>query len=370
MKFTCNREELDKQLQYVSRVVTIRSTLPILSNLLLETDGSFLRISATDLELAIATRVEAQVEQEGSFTVPAKLFQDFIHQNPDSEVEFHLQSHEMICRSQQVEARIPGIDAEEYPALPSVEEKARLSVPSAGFIDALRQVVIACAQDQGRPILTGVYCAIDSEGVILAATDSFRLVERRLSATTVADTVTMIIPFRTVQELIRISTQMGGHEDIEMSLSEQQVVLRLGGVELYSRLLTGTFVKYQSIIPHEFMAEITVSASDFTQALRLAAIFSQAGISNIILEVQEDGSLHMSSYGSQRGGAKHALKTSIEAGYQPIKAAFNAKFLLDAVGATGVDEIQLKLSGPTSALVIATEDASYTQLVMPIRLDS
>jgi len=368
MKFSCKREELDRQLQYVSRVVTVRSTLPILSNLLLETDGGFLRISATDLELAIATQVEAVITQEGSFTVPAKLFQDFIHQNPDEEVSFHLQSHELVCTSQQVEAKIPGIDAEEYPALPTVEEQAKISVPTTKFIDALRQVVIACAQDQGRPVLTGVSCSIDSDGVILAATDSFRLVERKLPGVAIATPVTILIPFRTIQELIRIVTQMGGSQDIEMSLSDQQVVIRIGGVELYSRLLTGKFPKYQTLIPHEFMVNLTVPAAEFTQALRLATIFSTAGISNVALEISEEGVLQLSSYGSQRGAATHRLQATVEPGYKPLKAAFNARFLLDAVGATGEEIVGLKFSGPLSPLVVATGDDSYVQIVMPIRL--
>jgi DNA polymerase-3 subunit beta len=117
------------------------------------------------------------------------------------------------------------------------------------------------------------------------------------------------------------------------------------------------------------MVDLSVPSSEFTQALRLASIFSQAGISNVILEVLDDGMLHMSSHGSQRGAAKHTLKVNIEPGYSPIRAAFNSKFLLDAVGAANSETIHLKMSGPTSALVVATEDPTYTQLVMPIRLD-
>lgn len=370
MKFNCTREELDQQLQYVSRVVTIRSTLPILSNLLLETDGQKVRISATDLELAIATQVNATIEQEGSFTVPAKLFQEFIHQNPDSEVRFHLQSHEMVCSSTQVEAKIPGIDADEYPTLPTVEEKAKIIVPTAPFVAALRQVVIACAQDQGRPVLTGVSCTIDQEGIILAATDSFRLVERRISGVAIADTVSMLIPFRTVQELIRIVSQMGEEGSLEISLSDQQVVFRLGGVELYSRLLTGSLPKYQALIPHDFAAIVRVKSSELMQALRLATIFAQAGIANVAMEVRDDGILQISSHGSQRGAAVHKLTVETESGYKAIKAAFNARFLIDAVQATGAENVDLKFSTPTKPLIIATEDSNYLQLVMPIRIDN
>ncbi len=369
MKFTCNREALDKQLQYVSRVVTIRHTLPILSNLLLETDEGKISISGTDLELAIATHVAADIEQQGSFTVPAKLFQDFVHQNPDSEITFSLESNELICRSEQVEARIPGIDADEYPALPNIEEKNRIILDTKVFTDALKQTVIACATDPGRPVLTGVLCSLDPEGLVLAATDSFRLVERRLPAVTVPTAATILIPMRTVQELIRIIGQVGEQESLTLTMSDQQAVFHVAGVELYSRLLTGTFPKYQAIIPQNFVATVPVMTGEFMQSLRLTSIFSQAGISNVMLEVQVDGSLTMSSYGTQRGGAKNTVAAKAQTGFSPLRCALNAKFLLDACGATGAEQVNLKFSGPTSPLVIETEDTNYLQLVMPIRVD-
>ncbi len=370
MKFTCTRELLDRQLQYVSRVVTMRSTVPILSNLLLETDGSTLRISGTDLELAMATVVEAQVEQEGSFTVPAKLFQEFVHQNPDKEITFHLRSHELVCTSAKVEATIPGIDAEEYPALPQVKETSQVSMAAGPLVAALKQVVIACAQDPGRPVLTGVYCLLEKEGTVLAATDSFRLVERRLAGVPVAEKVEMLIPMRTVQELIRIVGQLGIEDEIVFSISEQQLVLRLKDVELYSRLLSGIFPKYQAIVPQSFMATGELASSDYLQALRLAGIFSQSGIANVVMEITEEGILKMSSHGSQKGAASHTLPITLEEGFKPHRVALNTRFLQDAVSAAGAERITLKFSGPTSPLVISTGDSDYLQLVMPIRLDS
>lgn len=371
MKFSCNREELDRQLQYVSRVVTPRSTLPVLSNLLLETDGDKVRISATDLELAIATHVTATIEQEGSFTVPAKLFQDFIHQNPDTEVSFSLQSHELHATSSQVNAQIPGIEAEEYPPLPTMQEKGAVSLAGQEFVAALKQVVIACAQDQGRPVLTGVLCHLSKEQVTLAATDSFRLVERQVPGLPVAEHATILIPQRTIQELIRVVSQMGeGEQEIQLSLSDQQIVIRLNNVEIYSRLLTGSFPKYQNIIPQSYVAEITVESHDITQALRLSTIFGQAGIANVVMEVTEDGALTLQSHGNHRGAAKHTLRGEVGVDCKPIKAAFNTRYLLDAIGATGADQVTLKFSGQTSPLVVSTGSEEYLQLVMPIRLDS
>ncbi len=370
MKFTCSKEELDRQLQHVSRIVTIRQSLPILSNLLLETDGAFIRISGTDMELAVTTRVAAEVEQEGVFTVPAKIFQDFVHQNPDGELTFKLEGVELVCSSAKVQARIGGIDPEEYPELPKVPEEQRLAIPSEAFIDALKKVVIAAATDAARPVLTGVFMRAENDLLTIAATDSFRLAERVISSVPTPTAQELLIPARTVQELIRITAQLPEGTDIEILLGENQIVFRLGGIELYSRLLTGKFPQYRSLIPPAFVAEADVATSEFIQSLRLATIFSQSGVANVLLELDAEGVFTVSSYGSQKGSAKHTLYAVLKEGSEPIRAAFNTRFLLDAVGATGTDFVKLKFSGTTSPFILTTDDPQYFQLVMPIRLDS
>ena len=155
-----------------------------------------------------------------------------------------------------------------------------------------------------------------------------------------------------------------------MEIGDQQLLCRIGDIELYSRLLTGNFPKYKGIIPTTAVAVADITTAEFVQALRLSYVFGQSGITNVLMEVSEEGELSISTYGSQRGNTRNTLYAVVEEGFTPIKVPFNAKFLLDACQATGADHLQLRFSGVTSALLVTTEEPDYIQLVMPIRLDS
>lgn len=369
MEFSCSKDVFDKQLQYVSRVVTVRPGMPVLSHILLETDKNILRMSATDLEIAITTHIPAEISQEGTFTVPAKLFQEFIHQNPDERISFSLESNELVCTSTKVTARIPGLDPDEYPALPLVKPGASYRLPFQDLIQAFRQVVVACAHDSARPILTGVYIKMENEHLTCAATDSFRLGEKKVTLSVpTGDAKELILPSRTVQELIRIGATLPDVQEIEVELDDQQALFRIDSVELYSRLLIGSFPNYHAIIPKQTEVKAEVMTSELVQSLRLLNVFSQSGIANVLFEITEAGEMNVSNYGSGRGTTVHTLYAVIEPGFVPLKVAFNAKFLLDACGVVQADHLDLLFSGSTKPLVIESEDPTHFQLVMPIRL--
>lgn len=369
MKFSCSREILDKQLGNLSRIVTSRHAVPVLAHILIETDGKIVRLSGTDLELAATTYLPATVEQEGTFTVPARLFTEFVHQNPDNELTFYLESYELVCKGERVTARITGLDADEFPPLPKVEGGKRVMLPAADFVAAVKQVVIACANDVSRPVLTGVLLTLAGETATLVATDSFRLVERTIPILPVVEALTVIIPGRSLQEVVRIAGNTPNLQDIEVELGESGAIFRITEVELYSRLLTGSFPKYQAIIPTKFAAEADVTTAELVQALRLTATFGQSGVSNVLIEVDGEGSLSLASYGTKSGSTKHTIYAVLEEGANPLKAAFNARFLLDACSAAGSPHVRLQLSGQDTPLLISIGDLNYTQLVMPIRLD-
>jgi DNA polymerase-3 subunit beta len=369
MKFNCARDALDTHLQHLSRIVTVRHSLPVLSHILLETDGNLLRLSGTDLEVAVTTHLPAQVEQEGTFTVPARLFTEFVHQNPDSELSFTLESYELVCKGEKVTARISGLDADEFPPLPKLEQGKKITLPAPEFIAAVKQVSIACANDTSRPVLTGVLLVLSEEMATIAATDSFRLAERHLPIIPVGEFLTLIIPNRSLQEVLRITGSVTV-TDLELEIAENGILFRIGDIELYSRLITGNFPKYQAIIPTKFQAEADVTTAELVQALRLMSTFSQAGVANVLLEIAEDGTLALSSHGSKGGSSRNSIYAVLEEGFIPLRVAFNVRFLLDACAAAGSPHLRLRFSGQDTPLVLSTGDPNYLQLVMPIRLNA
>jgi DNA polymerase III subunit beta len=367
MQFTCSQPILDRHLQAITRIVSSRTSVPVLANILIETDKDVVRFSTTDLELAMTTQVAAVVEQEGTFTVPARIFADFVHQNPDQELHLHREGYELVVQSKSVDVRIGGMDAEEYPPLPRVEDGTRVHLPAQDFVDGLKKVMGACAQDYSRPVLSGICMQFEDELLTLAATDSFRLAECTVAIPLIQKSLSILLPSRTAQEIVRlVGTEKG---DFELIVGELQVLCKVGDVHVYSRLLSGSFPKYKAIIPTTVVAKMHMATQDCITALRLCQVFSQAGITNVTLDVQGDGVVTLSTYGSAKGSTKHTLLAHCDAGFTAIKNSFNARFLLDACATINSDTLTFTLSGTRSAMLVTSPDSSHLQLVMPIRQD-
>ncbi len=369
MHFSLQRDELDRMLAHVARVVTVRHSLPVLGNVLIETDAKAVRLSGTDLEIAASAQVAAEVLQEGAFTVPAKVLQEFVHQVTDRNLTVKREGQELVIIGESAEGRIVGLEATEYPSLPEVPDEQRVVLPGTDLATALKQVVLACAADSARPVLTSVLFRFTKGQLTLVATDSFRLTERTLALAEQNLEIDILVPHRTVQEMLRILGNEGDGQ-VSATIGAQQVIVTVGGVELTSRLIVGQFPAYQRIIPDSFVAELDVAVAELQQALRLTSIFSHAGVSNVLFQIGEEGSLTLQSHGSTRGRSQHAVHVVPQPGLQALIVAFNTRFVLDALSVASDGFVRLRFAGATKPLVVATEDTSLVQLVMPIRLDT
>ena len=288
MKISCTQNKLNKGLSIVSRIVGSRTTLPVLSNIHLEAKGGQLKLSATDLEIGVTTSIGAKIDTEGATTVPARLISEFVAANGDESIDMESKDTTLHLKSQRYEANIKGIDPAEFPVIPDITNDPLVSLKSSVLIKAISEVIIACATDDTRPVLSGVYFKF-SEGILyMVATDSYRLAEKKIDLAGVKIEKEFIVPARTMQEILRISSAAENLENISISATDNQVSFAIGDTQIVSRLIEGAFPNYKQIIPTSFKSKAVISLPELVSAVKMAALFARQGANNIKMKLTAD----------------------------------------------------------------------------------
>ena len=371
MKLSATQKNLAKGLSLVARAVGNAATLPVLANILLETEKGRLRISATDLEIGVITWVGATVEADGSITVPARTLVEFVNNNSDETISFKTDNEKFVALSESFKAEIPGISATEYPSIPSIEKGTSFSLSKDEFLTALSSVVVATAVDEARPALAGVYLKGKGNTINVAATDSFRLAEYMLETDDLSGELEIIIPSRAIHEAVRIMSAED-IDKIQFVASNNQAQITVGDSTIVTRLIEATFPEYTKVIPTDFVSEVVVNTSNIANALRMASIFTTNQANNAHIKI-EDQNVRLSSVASQYGQEVSALDAEVmhKTADKNLDIAFNTRYLLDSVNATNGNKIIIKFAGPTSPAVVANPDIpNYQHIVMPIRVSS
>lgn len=373
MKVTCVQENLSKGLQIVGRAVAQRSPLPITSNILLETEGDRLKLAATNLEIAITTWVEAtSIEKAGKVTLPARLLIEFINALPNESVSLSVKSgHSCHIDAGRFEADIRGMDAEDFPRIPSATEQPTAHVDSALLKEMIEQVAFAAAADDTRPVLTGVQCIFSDTDLTLAAADSFRLAIRtgQLSEDATGD-FSIIIPARTLTELGKILPDEPEDVAITVTPNRSQVVFQTSDLHVVSRLIEGAFPNVKQLVPTKFQTQVQVNTGEFLKAARVASFFSRDNSNMILLDftpsADGESAAMMVTGSAAEVGENHAELDAVVEGEQ-LHVAFNSRYISDALSAISSQQVGFELTGPTSAAVIKPVDSEqYTHIVMPI----
>lgn len=373
MWITCLQENLAQGLSIVGRAVPARATLPVTQNVLLETDQSRLKLTATNLEVAISTWIGAQVESEGAVTVPARLLTEFVSSLPNEKIEIDLvdapKGIKLTCA--RFTASINGTDAEEFPPIPKVDSGVTAKIPAAALRASIERVVLAAAKDDSRPVLTGVKIELSGDTITLAAADGFRLgVDIGKLSEPIDGDVGFIVPARTMSEIQRLIGDQD--EDVEITIAESatQVLFKLSNAEIVSQLVQGSFPDYEKLIPATSGTEATVSHQDFLQAARAASIFARdgSGIIRLFVSPGENGSpghIKITSKAEEIGDNEGIIDGQVEG--DEAKVAFDARFLLDVLGVLPAGDITLSTSTPSSPGVIRAKSLEgYTHVVMPM----
>jgi len=373
MKLTCLQENLNRGLSIVGRAVATRTTLPITNNVLLVAEEGRLKLVATNLEMAISCWIGAKIEEEGSITVPARLLTEFVSSLPADTISVSLspQTKTLGLKCARFEARISGVDAKEFPPIPSVDDGVTTEVEVEALRQAINQVVFAAATEESRPVLTGVCTQFEGNTLTLAAADGFRLAVYKMPVKNkIAQKTEVIIPARTLSEINRLMTDQEETVKITLNPNKSQVLFRLKSTELVSQLVQGTFPNYSQLIPKSHNTRVMVNVADFLRATKTASIFARDGSGIVRLVVAPGneagpGKLAVSARSEEIGDDVGEIDATVEG--TDSKIAFNGKYLMDVLGVLKESQVALETTNPSSpGLIRPVGSENYTHVVMPM----
>jgi DNA polymerase-3 subunit beta len=373
MKITCLQEHLAKGLGIVGRAVATRTTLPITQNVLLASDEGRLKLAATNLEIALSCWIGGQIDDEGSITVPSRLLTDFVNSLPSDKIEMSLASRsrqlKLSCARNQ--ATIGGMDADDFPPIPSVQDGGSVQLDPGALHAAITQVAFAAASDDSRPVLTGVHALMDGDELTLAAADGFRLSVHHLKlAKAVGERVEVIVPARALLELNRLLPEESDPVEMTLNATRTQALFRLKNVELVAQLIQGTFPNYSQLIPDSSTSKAVVDAGEFLRETRIASIFARDGSGIVRLQTApgEDtkpGSMVISARAEEIGDNQGEIDAAVDG--EPSKIAFNGRYLQDVLQVLEGGRVSLETSGPSQQGVLRpVGDDTFVHVIMPM----
>jgi len=368
MKITCTQENLQKGLSVVNHLAGKNTTLPILNNVLFRVEDGIIELSTTNLEVGVKCQVRGKIEQEGSFTVQARLLSDYVNLLPHEAVNLELKDKEIHVSCQSYDTTIKGMSAEDFPLIANIKPKGNVDIPIGVFRDGLSKVIFAVALDETRPEISGVYFNFDDKGLTMAATDSFRLAERKIPLKGEKSyDEHFIVPFRTLQELNRILGDANEVEKMTIAWSDNQVSFTFEGIELISRLIEGQYPDYKQIIPTNFKTEIVISSKDCQQLVKSASLFCRAGINDVYFTIDADKNLlEVKAANSQLGENKGTIQA--DASGENNEIVFNYRYVLDGLQNIHADQIRIKLIDKHNpGLFLPEGEKGYTYIIMPIK---
>ncbi len=373
MKLICLQENLKQGLNITERIIGRNLTLPILNNILLSIDNNKLKISSTNLEIGINTWISGKIEKKGSITVPAKIISDFVNNLPNKKIELKVKNNQLSLKCEKLKAILNGLPSGDYPIIPKIKDEPIIKIKGSILRNNLSQVVEMASISESRPEISGIFIDFSNNSLKLVATDSFRLAEKITNLNQkIKKEQSVIIPQRTIQELIRILGEKDLNEkdqdqDIEIILSSNQILFNLENTQLISRIIEGQYPNYQQIIPDKTKTQIIIDKKDLISAIRIASLFSGKVNDIKILVSPKKSFLEISSKSADIGENKSQVAAEIEG--EQVEVFFNYRYLLDGLNNIFSDKVILGLNDESKPVIIRpVGDNSYTYVVMPIKV--
>lgn len=372
MKIVCLQENLKKGLAIVGHINNKNINLPILNNILIKANDAGIELVSTNLEIGITHQIRGKVEEVGEITVDSKIFSDYVNLLPEAKLEFSKKDKEISIKCEGYKTKIKGESSKEFPLIPVINKDSFCELNVFDFKKAISSVSFAVASSDNRLELSGVYFKFNEKELIMVATDSYRLAEKKIKFknNNIKETE-IIIPARTINEVLRIissitaDTKTIDSDLLKIYVSDNQVLFYFDSVEIISRVINGQYPDYKQIIPDKYKTEVEINKNELVRAVKASAVFSKNGVYDISL-VFKKGLLNIYSASNQSGESSIDLKCDLSGDDNDI--SINYRYLIDGLNVLDSEKIILKvINNNTPCQIISQNQDDYIYIIMPIR---
>lgn len=365
MWFTCEKNILQEAINTVQKAASSKTTYPILEGILIKAIDNRVIFTATDLDLGIETFINADVHQNGSIVLNSKLFGEFVRKLPNDDLTLKIENNNVYITCQKSEFTLIGNNPAEFPGLPVINENSMYEISQEMLRNMIRQTIVGIAQDETRPILTGVLFEVKSKVLSFVALDGYRLAIKSVNIDN-NNNISAVIPGKTLSEISKILES--SEEIVKITFTPNHILFNLGNTKIISRLLDGEFINYRQILPDEYRLRARVKVSELMDSIERASLLAKEGRTNLItFDVMRDKLVITSN--SQMGKVYEEVNVELEG--EELKIRFNARYFLDVLRIIDSEEIYLEFSTNVSPCIIKKTDSDdYIYLVLPVRINS
>ncbi|MGE1010257.1 DNA polymerase III subunit beta [Bacillus cereus] len=374
MEFIVNHKHFTQALSDVSKAISAKAIIPILSGIKITADQSGITLIASNSNIfiekfipsAIYDKQITTILQVGTIVVPAKYFIEIIKKMPSDIVIKSKNEQTITIQSGEITLNLNGFPANEFPNVPQIDGHTEIQIETKQLIDAFKQTVFAVAKNESRPVLTGVHIELDHNKLICAATDSHRLAIRETLISTNMK-ANCIVPSATINELLKLMNS--NLEFVSIYLSESHIIFTFGTTTLYSRLIEGKYPNISTLIPNEFQTVINIDRQRMLQGVdRSSLLASEWANNNVNLEIVNESTIQISSNASQIGKISETQQIDVIQGKKQLNISFDGRFMLDALRAIKEETVTLSFSGSMRPILIeAGTQSAAIHLISPVR---
>jgi DNA polymerase-3 subunit beta len=365
------QNKLKTGLNIIGRASSKSISLPVLKNILIKTEDNFISFSATDLDIAIKYWTLGKIEDHGEVVIPYNSFSSFVNLLPNKKITLKTKDNNILLNCDDYKTQINGVDVKEFPIIPKTEEKQKITLNSKDLCEALLQIIDIPSMSKVKPEISGVLFSLKNKKIYLVATDSYRLAEKKIKIQEKIDDFSIIIPQRTVREVVNIFKEID--KDIEIIFGDNQILFKLkmddfnhSHIELTSKIIEGNYPDYQSIIPKELKTKIILNKDEFLNKIKASSVFTSK-INEVILDVNiEKQEVIIKSNNSELGN--YETKISGKAEGDNVSVSFNYRFVLDGLSNIKDSEIIFEINNESSPGILRpVNKEDFLYIIMPIK---